>query len=36
VSDNHFVIEAKTPETDGKLVIELEGTSGIIANIMDN
>jgi hypothetical protein len=29
VSDNHFVIEAKTPETEGKLVTELEGTSGI-------
>ena len=26
--DNHFIIEAKTPETEGKLVIEVEQEKG--------
>jgi hypothetical protein len=33
-SDNHFVIDAKTPETEGKLIIELEGTSGSFSSIL--
>ena len=26
--DNHYVIEAKTPETEGKMVIEYKGKKG--------
>eukprot|EP01112_Ceratiomyxa_fruticulosa_P022190 TRINITY_DN8057_c0_g1_i1.p1 TRINITY_DN8057_c0_g1~~TRINITY_DN8057_c0_g1_i1.p1 ORF type:complete len:119 (-),score=18.26 TRINITY_DN8057_c0_g1_i1:141-497(-) len=28
--DNHFYIEAKTPETEGQLVIQLEGSADMI------
>ena len=28
--DNHYIIEAKTPETEGHLVIQLEGTADMI------
>jgi uncharacterized CHY-type Zn-finger protein len=28
--DNHFLIEAKTPETEGKLVVELEGSQQML------
>jgi len=28
--DNHFVIAAKTPETEGKLIIELEGSADMV------
>eukprot|EP01110_Echinostelium_bisporum_P009964 TRINITY_DN34615_c0_g1_i1.p1 TRINITY_DN34615_c0_g1~~TRINITY_DN34615_c0_g1_i1.p1 ORF type:complete len:108 (-),score=25.90 TRINITY_DN34615_c0_g1_i1:76-399(-) len=28
--DNHFMIEAKTPETQGKYIIQLEGTADMI------
>lgn len=30
ISDNHFVIDAKTPESEGKLVIGFEGTMDMI------
>ena len=26
--DNHYVVEAKTPETEGKMVIEFKGQKG--------
>lgn len=32
--DNHFIIEAKTPETEGKLVIEFENEKGHEMNVM--
>jgi hypothetical protein len=28
--DNHYVIEAKTPESQGRFVIELEGSSDMV------
>jgi len=28
--DNHFYVVAKTPQTEGKLVIELEGNADLI------
>ena len=32
--DNHFIIEAKTPDTEGKLVIEFENEKGHEMNVM--
>lgn len=28
-TDNHYIIEAKTPETEGKLVVQFEGSAGM-------
>lgn len=32
--DNHYIIEAKTPETEGKLVIEFEQEKGHEQKVM--